>query len=419
MNKDIFSNIWFRNFSIFFTVVLTFILLNNNIIENFIWKFPELFVDFKVPVKWLECNYLNYNLFSEDLLKCTSNTFNYGKILLTIPYSRSLGIFYVNYLPYILILISILLINKIIAAKNLVGYTIFYLSIINPSTIFLFERANIDLVIFIALIVIVYSRIYIINWLLTFFLTFLKIYPVIFLINIFIENKLRKINKIFIILFSFFLVGTIYICFNLNEYIYLLKNLSGTKSGYHFLFSLNSLPKIFRHIFDINYIFLILFFYSIFIFITFKIKKTFEKELKKFTYDLYSDEVRLFIIGGYLSLFCFFIFSNWFYREIFLITTFPYFLKLYYENKSSILKFLINFIIFKYLFLFFYSYINVHDNIKYINDLRVFSKPFLIVIFIKSIIDYLLLSIIGSLLIINTKKFYNEFKRKIFNQKIN
>ena len=61
----------------------------------------------------------------------------------------------------------------------------------------------------------------------------------------------------------------------------------------------------------------------------------------------------------------------------------------------------------------------IDDNIKYINDLRVFSKPFLIVIFIKSIIDYLLLSIIGSLLIINTKKFYNEFKRKIFNQKIN
>ena len=48
---------------------------------------------------------------------------------------------------------------------------------------------------------------------------------------------------------------------------------SGLNPGYHYLFSVKSIPKVIKYILNINYIFLLVFFYSLFIYISIKIYK--------------------------------------------------------------------------------------------------------------------------------------------------
>ena len=126
--------------------------------------------------------------------------------------------------------------------------------------------------------------------------------------------------------------------------------------------------------------------------------------------DIYSSETRLFLLGSYILLIFYLVFSNYFYREIFLIILFPLLFKIYNNKNINLLTFFIYLIIFRYLFLFIYGYINVHDNITHINDVRYFSKEFLIVITFKGIIDIFLMSFIGSILFLISKKFIYQFQ---------
>jgi len=77
------------------------------------------------------------------------------------------------------------------------------LSIVNPSTLLLIERMNLDIFIFLISIFIIFNRFYIINWISIFFLSLTKFYPAILGISIILENKNRKLlTLIFIILGS-------------------------------------------------------------------------------------------------------------------------------------------------------------------------------------------------------------------------
>jgi len=80
-------------------------------------------------------------------------------------------------------------------------------------------------------------------------------------------------------------------------------------------------------------------------------------------------------------------------------------------HNNKLLKYLLNLIILKYLFLYIYSYINIHDGIIHIDGIRHFSSKFLLVISIKSFIDFISMSFLGALLFLITIGFFNEFKR--------
>ena len=98
LNKDI-SKIILSVFFFFITVLI----INNELVGKIIWWFPELFGDFRTPIKWLECNNLGLNFYEDKdaFIKCAKREFNYGKIFLEIPYSSKLNFFYINILPYI------------------------------------------------------------------------------------------------------------------------------------------------------------------------------------------------------------------------------------------------------------------------------------------------------------------------------
>ena len=392
--------------AILFVVIIN-ILLKSEILYDFIWGTQhELFGDYKENISWLKWNYLGLDVFQDH------NGFrkmSYAPIFLLVPFNLKLETFYLNCLPYITIALLLFSITFLINPKNKIEYTILFLSIFNPSTLLLIERMNFDIFIFLITIFIIFNRVYFINWILIFFLGLVKFYPAILGINIMLENKNRKILMLIFIILGIFLSSILYLYFNYEKYQIIFETTS-FKAGYHYLFSLKTIPKILKYLFHWNYIFLVIFFLIIFSFLTTYYYKLVKKNNLKNLIFVYSCETKLFLLGGYILLICYLIFSNYFYREIFLILLFPLLFK---HHNIKIINSIIYLIIFRYIryvFLFIYGYINVHDNIIHINDVRYFSEEFLFVITLKGIIDIFLMSFISSLLFLISKKFICQFK---------
>ena len=406
LNKKNIINYCSRNKSNFLLAILLVILINvllkSEILYDFIWQSHELFGDNGINISWLKWNYLGFDVYQDNenfLLK-----FNLGHIFLLLPFNLKLEIFYLNYLPYITIVILLFSITFLIKPKNKIEYIVLFRSIVNPSTLLLIERMNIDIFIFLISIFIIFNRFYFINWSLIIFFSLIKIYPAILGINIVLENKKRKLFTLILIILGISLFSILYLYFNFEKYQVMLET-TYYKAGYHFLFSLKAIPKILKYLFHWNYIFLVITFLILFSLLTIYYYKIIKKNNLVDLIDIYSPETRLFLLGSFILLICYLIYSNYFYREIFLIILFPFLFKLNNSKSLNFLTFFIYLIIFRYIFLFIYGYINVHDNITHINDVRYFSEEFLFVIIIKGIIDIFLMSFIGSISFLISKKF--------------
>jgi hypothetical protein len=360
-----------------------------------------------MPINWLECHSLGINLITTESIDCGTgkniSQFNYGYVFLSTPYNQILDIFYRQYLPYILIFLFIYLTTKIINPNNKLEVILLYLALLNPSSMLLIERLQLDCLIYIAAIIAVYNRFYLINWFFIIYLALIKIYPIAILINIFIENKKRNFKKIFLIIIFLTTITFIYLSINKEFYLYMINNMMPGKAGYHFLYSLNSLPKIFKYFFDIKYQILLIIFYSSFIFLTIKFYKKIVSDTNYLDKDLYTKASKLFLIGGFLNLFLFTLASNFFYKEIFLILLIPYILSMKNKYNNKIFKILIYIFIARYGYLFLYAFININDGITFNDSQRIFSDKFLIVITLKSLLDFILVSIITSILYLKTK----------------
>ena len=246
----------FKN--IFHTLVIFIIiisLLYSKILPNFLWTLPDLFLDFKMPLNWLECHSLGFNLITIENIDCGTDKkisqFNYGYIFLSIPYNDILSIFYREYLPWLFVFFFIYLTLKIINPKNKLEIILVYLALLNPSTMLLIERMQLDCLFYIAIIFTIYNRFYFINWFLGFYFALIKFYPIALLVTIFIEDGNRSLKKILIIIISLALLFFIYLYINREFYSFMLNNMLPGKAGYHFLYSFNAIPKIFKYVFNI------------------------------------------------------------------------------------------------------------------------------------------------------------------------
>ena len=406
----------FKNiFHTFIISVIIIFLLYSKILPNFLWALGDLFLDLKLPLNWLECHSLGFDLFTTERVDCGTGKkigqFNYGYIFLSIPYNDILSIFYRDYLPWLLMFFFIYLTLKIINPKNKLEMILVYLALLNPSTMLLIERMQLDCLFYIAIIFTIYNRFYFINWFLGFYFALIKFYPIAFLVTIFIENRNRSLKKILIIIISLATIFITYLYINREFYSFMLNNMLPGKAGYHFLYSLNAVPKIFTYIFGIKYQILLLVLYSFFIFTTIKIYKRINQEntlsVKKGSHYLngtiYTNDSKLFMIGGYFSFFLFTLVSSYAYKEIYLILLIPLILNIKNNYSDKIFTFLIYIFIFRYCYLFLYAYINIHDGITFIDGQRVFTIKFLLTIFFKAILDFALMSMVSAILYLKTK----------------
>ena len=350
----------------------------------------QIFGDYKANIKWLECNYLGFDVYKTN--SCSSRL-SYGPMFLMIPYNVFLGNFYINYLPVIIITLFVFISSVIPKLNNnLQGFIIIF-SIFNPSTFLLIERLNFDIFIFLFIFAIAYNKIFFLNWLFIIFLTLAKIYPFVLGLSIFLENQFRSKIKLSLILLFMLTFGLVFLYLNWGIYDQVL-NETNFKAGYHHLFSLKTIPKIIKYTFHWNYIVLMCCNLIIFYFLIKHFVNNILKVNNLIKIDLFNNQTKLFILSSTLILFCYITFSNFIYREIFLILLFPFLFDLYNSKKLQYVKFVFFILLIRYLFLFVYNYYNIFDEIIYVDGVRNFSNKFLIVAFIKGILDFILMSFI-------------------------
>ncbi|WP_415321366.1 hypothetical protein ABXT63_01975 [Candidatus Pelagibacter sp. Uisw_092] len=400
-----------------FPIIL--IIINSDIVANLYWQLSSRFVDYMAMVNWLECHSLGVDLYvineSYSVICDGKKAYpiSYGHALLFLPYNDVLAVFYTKYLPFIIIFLFIFLTIKIINPKNKIEKLLLFLIIFNPSVLLAFDRLNFDMIVYILAIIICFNRIYVINWFSILFVSLIKVYPVALFINIFFESQKRTNKNIFLVILLISFVTLAYAYFYTETILFFLEALRAGKPGYHYLFSLNSIPKILEYIFNLNYQIMLLLTYSLFIFLVVKINKNFNSLSNQLQNDIFSNNSKLFMVGGYTSVICFFLFSNWFYREVFLILMIPHLLSLKSSTDNKVLKLLFFLIIARYIYLFPYSYVNIHDGITHINDVRIFSTKFLIVIFLKSVFDFIIMTLFSALLVQKTTIYLKSRYSKI------
>ena len=297
-----------------FFATLSLIFIYILISQNYIYQFfvsntgDGYFADWNYFIKALEC----------EKIKSECGIFNYGKIFLLFPYEKNYEFFYSNLVPMILIIFFILVVFNIIEQKNNKDLILTFILLFNPSTLLLIERANTDILFFLIIFIICYSRIYILNFALIGFSFLAKYYPITFFVNFFLENKFRKTTVSLTLFLLCLILCLSYVFLNFLDFKNFLENSGYSKSGYHYLFSVKTIPKVIKYILDINYIFLLVIFYSLFIFISAKIYKHLKSKEFFNKLDLHRKEDRLFTVGTNTLLLCFLLFSNWYYREVFL-----------------------------------------------------------------------------------------------------
>ena len=403
--------------NIFLSLVLTsiiFFLINSGLIRNIVGG-PQTtpFVDLTHNyIHWLGCYRLE---FSSEICKFWPN--DYGMIFLKTPYNQTLKIFYINYLPYITILLFVFTTTFLLNPKKKLEYLIIILAILNPNTLVLIDRMNFDIFIFLMLVIVAINRVYIFNWFLFLYCFLVKLYPIVAGSFIFIENKKRSFNFLVALIFSFVVISAYFMFIDVEKYssisesYFPVSKMYSMGAGYWHIFGLNTIPKVLRY-FEFNYIFALLLVYTIFFFITYKLYTSFEINNLIKNQDLFTFRWRLFLLGGNILFFCYLVYSNYSQREVFLILLIPQFLFLNVkENKLSSLILL--FLIFRYLFLFIYGPSNI-DSTYHIEGRRYFNHLFLFTTSVKGLLDFVLMAFIGSILIkINfsiLKKFLLRFK---------
>ena len=127
LNKKNINNYFNKNKSNFLLaisfIVIINILLKSEILYDFIWG-AELFGDYKENICWLKWNYLGFDVFHDTDYFCK---LNYGPIFLLLPFNLKLEIFYLNYLPYIVIALFLFSITFLISPKNKIEYIVLFL----------------------------------------------------------------------------------------------------------------------------------------------------------------------------------------------------------------------------------------------------------------------------------------------------
>jgi len=389
------SNLILLNF--FISILLFYFLLNSNILHKyFVGGSLYIFGDYKAALNMVVCSQENQSLSCPE--------FAYGKILTFLPYSDDLKFTYDVLIPYLLILIFVFFITYSFEFKRKINIIIFYLSLFNPSTLLLIERLNLDILIFISIFIFALNKIFLINWIILINLVLLKIYPIILTLIIFYENQKRNIyNSLIIFSIIFVIIIFLILKFNLLETL----NAYGTesKAGYFYLFSFNHLPKFLKYSFGLNYIVSLTLLGLIFIYSVFRLCRLNNIEFLNFNNNY--RELILFNLGASILILSYLIYSNYYYREIFLICTFPLLLK---EEvfKFKYIKYFLYFSISRYSFEYIYSFVSLSDFIYYVNGMRYFKGSYLLVSYIKSFFDLVLIVWLSSLVFIVNRKIVIE-----------
>ena len=378
----------------------------------FLWKFGILyshslspvvkegrlhvFADWAMPIKLAVCHKLGFDIFYPS--PCINYPFNYGNILLYVPYFESFEKFYFFYIPITICFLFVFSIVSVIKPKNFFEYFLLILIIFAPSTLLAIERGNHDILIFLFILLMVYLNSTTLNFIILTLASLARYYPLILVVNFFIEKK-RSILQIITILLLF----TLILCFffyltgeSLELIQHKLKIISPTWGNQ---FSIRSLSLVLEKLKDFDYTMVLIISYIFFIFSTIFSFKIFQKSNFISKVNISFFEEKLFILGSNLSIAVYLISDNVHYREIFLILLLPLVIKLKDNFKIKIFKYLFYFILARYVFFIFANYF-------------IMFKKYFAFIYIKAFSDLILVSLFAAICVIINIEILKQYTKK-------
>ena len=264
------------------------------------------------------------------------------------------------------------------------------------------ERFNIDILIFLMLILSCYVRSNFLNLAIISSITLVKFYPIVSSVVFFFKgNKFSKFC--FFSIFLLIISTAIYLDFDNLKKIYISRNQFQAISELSFsVYHLKNIPLLVSILNENFIIIFTLIFTSIFFIFSFYYSKklTF---LKDFNFNFYED--RLFFLGAIICITVYFAFNNMYYREIFLFFLIPYLL--IKKDRNLLINYLIYFIIFRYLVFLIINYYSVN-----LFALYYYENSYLLIV--KAFLDLFLISIIFGIFARICNNFYITYKSKFY-----
>lgn len=393
-----------KNNILLFSAYIIFLLIIYLLIKNYI-IYPtiipmtinggaSLFADWTAILNANACHEKGYDVFLENPCDHWKRIHLYGEILLYLPFIKDFPKFYFLFFPIIMNLLFLyVIVSSLFKYQYKKKFFLFSFLVISVPILLVIERANIDIVIYIFMFLIAKYNNYILRYLLIILSTLMKFYPICLSIIFLFSKSLKKTS---INLFIFFILIFGILLLQLDSLIKIFDNqVEGSASQFgvyefSFLGFLNLLRFLNINIYGSNYNWIKYVYVVLFILLPitltylFLSKKIYFKDLSK---NLFNDDIfenRLYVLSSTVILICYFFFSNFIYREIFLLGLVPWVLlnekKL--ENNS--------FLTFYFYTLFFKFILSSILVIASANT----ALPKLLLITVKHTIDLYLMSLI-------------------------
>jgi hypothetical protein len=410
-NKNILTLLIF----IFISSVIYFLFIKQIIYPTIIPMVTDnrlnLFADWSVIVNANLCDEKGYDVFLNNPCDNWNRKHVYGKVLLYLPFIKTFPKFYFLVFPILINLLFIfVIVSSIFKYENNKKFFLLFLIPISVPVLLAIERANIDIIIFMFVFLLANNKNIIINQFLIIIATLSKFYPICLSV-IFLFEKEKK--KIFVNLSIFFVITILILFFQLENLKKIFVNQGQFSSSgfgvYGFSFRdfvtfINNL-NITHNNQDYNwvkYLYVVLFvFLPVTFFNFFYKKKIYYNEIITNLFNNNNYENRFYILSSIIILICYFSFSNFIYREIFILGLLPWVLK---NMKDNI--FILNFFYIICLKFFFTSIFVFLSRSKFLLNF----DPIIIVA--KHTLDFFIISIILHIFLFSFMKFS---KRSLFN----
>ena len=374
------------------SLIILYLIYPNILYEYFVYQMPfssispqSYFADWTVIISATKCNLQGYDVFLNNPCDFWGRKHVYGSIFLFMPFNENLINLYNIYIPIILNILFILIINfhfDFNKNKQIIYYLLFVFS---PSTLLAIERFNSDILIFLILVLICYLRSNFLKLVLLISLSIAKFYPLIASIVLLFKG-INKKNIIYF--FSFFLIVFTILFIDIENIIKIFQNRNQFTASYKLSFGLShfsSFPNLYQK-FSIEQLYILsTFIFSVSFLLSYAISKL-DKIYDYFTFNNISD--RVYVVGSSICIFTYLIFSNYIYREIFIFFILPFLFKT--NNKSNFSKIILFLILLKYLIYPFTYHLSFFYNNDSLNIVKSLLDNLIVSFMLGSLINILL-----------------------------
>lgn len=394
MNRRIILSIFF---GIFFSLIITFLFFKQFLYPTILPVVHDgnlrIFADWTVIVSANDCFEKGYDVFLENPCDFNGRKHVYGSLLLYIPFIKMFPNFFYIYLPFILGIFFLISVSYLLCDTKFKGYwPSFLILIFSIPVLLVVERTNIDLIIFIFLLLLCISKnFYLISSLIV-ISSLSKLYPILLSIIFVFEKDFKKTVIKILTVTSIILIILI---FQWDSLVKIFENKSQFSGlGLH-MFSFHGIIDFLKHFevtignFDLNfikYLYLLFFIFVPIFFLNYKYHK--QISLIFSNIEIYKNpnfEVKMFFLSSSLILFCFFLIPNFVYREIYILGLIPLIILMNIENKNNFCTFFYTLIVIKFL-------VTTITTFMFQSSIMPFLNSFLILF--KHTVDIYLISII-------------------------